>query len=200
MLTRQQRLRHLRNHRPALLQGLERFRQYPRTHRLGHHAPLGTGRGIRALVLEPAASPRTAAARPPRPDRLLPKAGRTDRMAELGPLVPPRRRTWWRRIDLSPILVGGVSLRGQGRGIHRPAAQDLRQQASERGKRTNADLRLGREAQRHTGLWLTHPGRHLKASASIPTEAAPQRGATSSLGHRMDVDRETAPGVPTREA
>jgi hypothetical protein len=99
-------------------------------------------------------------------------------------------------MDLSPILVGEVSLRRQGRGIHRPAARDLRQQALERGKRTNADLRLGCEAQRHAGLWLKHPGGHLKASASIPIEAAPQRGATFSLGHLMDVDRETAPGMP----
>lgn len=111
-------------------------------------------------------------------------------------LVVPRQRSRWRRMDLSPILVGKVSLRRQDRGIHRTAARDLRQQVLQRGKRTNADLRPGCEAQRHAGLWLEHPGRYLKASASIPIEAAPQRGAASSLGHLMDVDRETAPGMP----
>jgi hypothetical protein len=99
-------------------------------------------------------------------------------------------------MDLSPILVGGVSLRSRGRSIHRPAARDLRQQASERGQRTDADLRPGREAQRNADLRLEHPGRHLEATASIPTEAAPQRGAAPSPGHLVDVDRETTPGVP----
>ena len=129
--------------------------------------------------------------------RPLATGGRANR-SDCGTWLPgvPRQRSRWRRMDLSPILVGEVSLRSHGRSIHRPAARDLRQQAPERGKRTNADLRLGCEAQRHAGLWLEHPGRHLKASASIPIEAAPQRGATSSLGHLMDMDRETAPGMP----
>jgi hypothetical protein len=99
-------------------------------------------------------------------------------------------------MDLSPILVRGVSPRGQGRGIHSPAARGRRQQAPERGKRTDADLRLGREAQRHAGLLLEHPGRHLEASAGIPNKAAPDHGGTASLGHVMDVDGETAPGMP----
>jgi hypothetical protein len=91
-------------------------------------------------------------------------------------------------MDLSPILVREVSLRSQGRDIHSPAARDLRQQSPKGGQRTNADPRLRREAHGHAGLLLKHPGWHLKASASIPTKAAPEGGGIASLSHIMDVD------------
>ena len=99
-------------------------------------------------------------------------------------------------MGLSPILVGGVSRRCRGRSIRRPGACRLRQQPPQGGKRANADPRSGRHGQRHAGLPLEHPSRHLEAPAGVPGEAAPQRGGVPSFAHLMDVDGETAPRMP----